>query len=113
MLTKHGINIERAANILRRKYRADFDICPRVGGIDLFEVGAGNRIYFAARDWVARHPAPEIVNLARKLILIAFAEEVDLRRDDFMVALVHFLRANVGKKPDITDADFNLTADLP
>ena len=113
MLAEHRIDIQRAANILGRIDGADFDMRALVGGINLFEVGAGRRKHLAARDRIAGDAAAEIRNAAGDLFLFAFAQEVDRRNDQPFAALVQLLVADTGDQPDIADADLDLRTDLP
>src|SRR3546814_3333912 len=91
MLAEHRVDIERAANVLGRIDGADLDMRALVGGIDLLEVGAGRREHLAARNRVARHAAPEIVDAAGNLFFFAFAKEVDRRDVQPLAARVELL----------------------
>jgi hypothetical protein len=49
-----------------------------VGGEHLLQILAGDREHAVARDRIAGDAALEVDELARLLVLVAFAEEVDL-----------------------------------
>src|SRR3546814_16339555 len=104
MLAEHRVDIERAANVLGRIDGADLDMRALVGGIDLLEVGAGRREHLAARNRVARHAAPEIVDAAGNLFFFAFAKEVDRRDDQPLAARFALLVADALAQTDIPDA---------
>src|SRR3546814_2046691 len=111
MLAEHRVDIERAANILRRIDGADLDMRALIGGINLLEVGAGRREHLTARDWIARDAAPEIMDAAGDLFLIAFAEKVDRRDNQPLAARVQLLVADARDQPDIADAHLDLRPD--
>ena len=112
MLAQHRIDIERPANILGRIDGADFDMRALVGGINLFEVGAGRCKHLAARDRIAGDAATEVRDAAGDLFLFAFAQKVDRRDNQPFAALVQLLVADAGDQPDVADADLDLRADL-
>src|SRR6185369_3978116 len=74
VLRQHRIDIERAANVVGRVYRADLDVRFVAGGEDRAHVLGGHRKHVAARDRVAGDAAAEIVELAGR-VAVAFAEE--------------------------------------
>ena len=112
MLAEHGVDIQRAANILGRNNGANFNMRARVGCIDLSHVRARHRIDFASGDRITRDPAPEIGNLAGHAVPVAFAQEVDLRHNDPMVAVMHALCADTGEQPIKANANLDLAAHL-
>src|SRR3546814_3007115 len=76
-------------------------------------VGAGRREHLTARDWIARDAAPEIMDAAGDLFLIAFAEKVDRRDNQPLAARVQLLVADARDQPDIADAHLELRPALP
>ena len=111
MLAEHRIDIERGADILGRIDRADLHVGAVVGGVDLLEVGGGHREDVGARGRITRHAAAEIIELAGQLLLVAFAEEIDLRRDPVAALISEFQRADIGDQPGIADPHLDLAAD--
>ena len=113
MLAEHGIDIKRAANILGREHRANFDMRAGIGGINLLHVGAGHRIDLCPRNRIAGDTATEIIYFAGQFFFVALAKKIDRRHDDAVFAFVHALVADAGQQPGTTDADLDLAADLP
>lgn len=73
MLAEHGIDIERTTDVARWKNGADIDAGAAIGGVNLFQVRTRNRKHFRTRYGIAGDTAAEIVDLAGKAFLIAFA----------------------------------------
>ena len=87
-------------------------MCARVGGINLPHVRARYRIDFASGDRITRDPAAEIGDFAGLAVFVAFAQKVDLRHNDPMVAVMHALCADTGEQPIMANANLDLAAHL-
>ena len=111
MLAEHGIDVQRGTDVARRIDRTDLDRGAIVGGIDLLEIGGRHREDLAARDGIARHAAAEFVELAGQPLLVALAEEIDLRDDAVVGSVDQAEGADVGDEPGDTDAHLDLAAD--
>ena len=112
MLAQHRIDIERRARVHRGIDRADLDMRPVVGGIDLLHVIAGHRIDVGAGRGIAGDAAPEAVDAASQLFLIAFAQKIDIGDDRSAIAPVEHQRPDIGDQPAIADPHLHLAADL-
>jgi len=112
MLAKHGIDIERAADIIGGIDRADLDIGPAIGCIDLLEVGGGHGIDNGCGGRIASDASAEIVDLPGQLFLVALAEKIDLRDDHSRPAFIKSLRPDIGQQPGLGNAYFHLAPDL-
>src|SRR6185369_412209 len=77
MLGEHGVDVKRAADVVRWIDGANLDMRLVGCGEDRAEVFRGDRKYFSARDWVAGDAAAEVGHAAGG-IAAAFAEEVDI-----------------------------------
>ena len=84
----------------------------RIGGINLRHVRARHRIDLASRDRITCDPAPEIGDFAGQAVFVAFAQKVDLRHDDPMVAVMHALCADICEQPTMANANLDLAAHL-
>jgi hypothetical protein len=112
VLAQHRVDVERAANVAGRIHRPDLDMCAVVRGVDLLQVGRGDREHLCARGRIAGHAAAEIVELARQALLIALAEEVDIGDHARSRRVAQVQRTDIGDDPRGTDAHLDLAADL-
>ena len=113
MLAQQRIDIEACANIPGRIDGADLDRTAPVAGIDLAQILRGGGIDHRARNGIAGNAAPETVELAGELLLLALAEKIDVRDDGTGGAAILALVAHAGEEPAIADANLDLAADLP
>ena len=112
MLAEQGVDVERGADVLGRIDGADLDMGALVGGEDLLQVGAGDRIDPAARDRIGGDAALEVDQLAGARILVALAEEVDLGDDDAASASLTLRRRTLASSQRRPECDLDLAADL-
>ena len=112
VLAKHGVDIEPGADVLGGIDGADLDVRASVAGVDLLQIGGGRRIDQRARHRVARDAAAETVDAAGQLLLVAFAEEIDVGEHPATAAVL-LLVADAGEQPRVADTDLDLAADLP
>ena len=112
MLAEQGVDIEGAADVLGRIDGADLDMGALVGGEHLPHVLAGDREDLGARRRVAGDSAAEVDQLAGLLVLLAFAEEVDVGGDHSGLAVAQREAADVGEKPAIARLELDVAADL-
>jgi hypothetical protein len=111
MLAQHRVDVERAAHVLGRVNGADLDTGAVVGREHLLQILAGDREDAVAGDRISSDTALEVDQPAGLLMLVALAEEVDVRDDIF--AAVGPQVADVGEQPAPADLELDLAADLP
>ena len=112
MLAQQRVDVQRGANVAGRIDRPDLDMRAVVGGVHLLQVERRDGVHRATRRRIARDAAAELVQLAGQPLLIAFAQEIDLRDDARGVGGVEPQLADVGDQPDGADPHLDLAADL-
>ena len=112
MLAQQRIDIQRSAHVLGGIDVADLDMRAVLGGVNLLQVGGGDGKHHAARLRKARHAATELVQLAGQALLVAFAQEIDLRSDPTVLVVEQFQRPDIGDQPRSADPHLDLATDL-
>ena len=77
VLAQHVIDLQRRADIGRRKHRADLDRGATIAGVNLAQFGCRGGVDRRARHRIARNTAAEAVDPPGQPFLLAFAEEID------------------------------------
>ena len=112
MLAEQSVDIEGAADVLGRIDGADLDMGALVGGEHLLQILAADREDLAAGQRIGGDAALEVDQLAGLLMLLAFAEEIDLGEDRAALAVGELEAADVGEQPALAGLELDVAADL-